>query len=157
MESAYDFCCPVTNSVPPSGRLSHETQSDLSLCSVVVPVVVHGAAQWTPVITPQGETIVTPYRGALRRRAYVALRSTREPATTVAGLAPARSGLSSYLSFNFSAAVARGFFFAPRATDRTATGAYCPHRKRKFTAPAAMVDPPTPPPYWLNPPPKELW
>jgi hypothetical protein len=38
---------------------------------------------------------------------------------------------------------------SPRETATT----YCPHLKRKFTAPAAIVDPPKPPPYWLAPPP----
>jgi hypothetical protein len=72
------------------------------------------AAQRAPVITPPGEEKVTqlpavgigdPIR--LKR----ALRSTREPATSVAGRALARSGLFSYLSFNFSPAVSRGFFY----------------------------------------------
>jgi hypothetical protein len=44
------FCCEVT-----FGRAVHETYSDLSLCSMAVPVVVHGAAQRVPVAMPPVE------------------------------------------------------------------------------------------------------
>jgi hypothetical protein len=48
-----------------SGGLSHETQSDLGLCSVVVLVVVHSEAQRAFVIKPQVEKKVASCRSSL--------------------------------------------------------------------------------------------
>jgi hypothetical protein len=47
-------------SVPSSGGPSYATQASLSLCSVVVSVVVYGAAQRAPIIAPPAEKIVMP-------------------------------------------------------------------------------------------------
>jgi hypothetical protein len=46
---------PVAVGVQRREGLSHEPQTDLGLCSVVVPVVVHGEAQRTAVHKPLEE------------------------------------------------------------------------------------------------------
>ena len=50
MESAYQSFCLVATGVPPLGAPSHETQSNLGLRSLVVPVILRSEAQRTLVI-----------------------------------------------------------------------------------------------------------
>jgi len=48
--------------VKSTGGLSHETQSDVGLCSVVIFVVVNSEAQHAPVAAPPDEKKVRSYR-----------------------------------------------------------------------------------------------
>ena len=70
LQSAYEFYCPRST----SGGLSHETQSTLGLCSVVVPAVVPCGTQRAPVAQPvetKGPLRLRPIQGARRHPAAV--------------------------------------------------------------------------------------